>query len=490
MRRLIAVSVTTLFAALLLGACGGGGGSGPTGPTGPSGPPVVTLVNGATAPAAPIGATVVIQGSNFGTGQAAASGQVLFTNGTGGPDTALVASAGDWTNALIVTTVPAGAVTGNLVVKTSGGMSTALVFTIAAKVAFSPSTISWTSTTALPVGLSGHAVAAATLPGTAPTSVVYVVGGADSTNTPRASVLYATVSNTGALSATWTTTTVLPAPIAFAAAVVATPANSPVTGASYLYVLGGDSTASGKPVATVYLGTLNASGAVTSWTTTAALPAAVHSLGAVIFNGSVYVAGGSGSGNTPVATVYRAAIQSDGTLGAWQTLTALPFARSYFGFGVNGTFLYAFGGDSGTVTPNDSSLRGSVISDVVYAQIDVRAGNLTSAGWTTNATKLIKAVGKHTAVVAGGNALVSGGLYNGALSGASEESYAGLNPDGSVASFSGATGSHTIASVGGGNFFNHAATGYLDASGAFHVLVVGGDDVNTPTKKHKGVFYY
>jgi hypothetical protein len=44
--------------------------------------------------------------------------------------------------------------------------------------------------------------------------------------------------------------------------------------------------------------------------------------------------------------------------------------------------------------------------------------------------------------------------------------------------------------VGGGNFFNHAATGYLDATGAFHVLVVGGDDVNTPTKKHKGVFYY
>jgi len=30
----------------------------------------------------------------------------------------------------------------------------------------------------------------------------------------------------------------------------------------------------------------------------------------------------------------------------------------------------------------------------------------------------------------------------------------------------------------------------LDATGAFHILVAGGDDVNTPTKKHKGVFYY
>jgi uncharacterized protein (DUF2237 family) len=54
--------------------------------------------------------------------------------------------------------------------------------------------------------------------------------------------------------------------------------------------------------------------------------------------------------------------------------------------------------------------------------------------------------------------------------------YAGLNADGSTTSFSGATGSHTIAAVGGGDFFNHAA--------------VGGDDVNTPTKKHKGAFYY
>jgi hypothetical protein len=255
-------------------------------------------------------------------------------------------------------------------------------------------------------------------------------------------------------------------------------------------VLGGDSTASGKPVATVYRGTLATSGAVTGWSTTTALPAAVHSLAAVIFNGSVYVAGGSGNGNAPVATAYRAAIQSDGTLGAWQTLASLPFARSYFGFGVNGTFLYAFGGDSGTVTPNDSTPRGSAISDVVYAQIDVRSGNLTTAGWTLNASKLTKAVTKQTAVVAGGNVLSSGGLYNGASTGASEESYAGLNADGSVGSFQGATGSHTISSVGGGNFFNHAATGYLDATGAFHVLGVGGDDVNTPTKKHKGVFYY
>lgn len=476
--------VWTAVAAVVT-ACGGGG----NGPTGPSGPPVVVSVNGATQPSGPLGATVVILGSNFGTSQSAAAGQVLFTNGSAGPDTATVASA-EWTNTLIVTTVPAGAVTGNLIVKTSGGTSTAVKFTVVAKVAFSPSTVSWTSTTALPVGLSGHAVAAATIPGTPPTSVVYVVGGADSTNAPRDSVLHAVVSSTGSLGA-WTKDAVLPAPIAFAAALVATPANSPVAaGNSYLYLFGGDSTASGKPVATVYVGTINASGTVIGWTTTTALPAAVHSLGAVIFNGSVYIAGGSGSSNAPVATVYRASIQSDGTLGAWQSLTSLPFHRTYFGFGVNGTFLYAFGGDSGTVTPNDSSLAAGAINDVVYAQIDVHTGNLTAAGWTGNGAKLKKAVSKHTAVVAGGNVLITGGLYTG-LNAGSEESYAGLNPDGSTSSFNGATGSNTISSLCGGcNLFNQAATGYLDATGAFHVLVVGGDNASAPTKKQKGAYYF
>ncbi len=479
-------SVVTLSVTALLVACGGS-----NGPTGPSGPPVVAAVNGATLPSGTTGSTLVIQGSNFGTSQALASGHVVFSTTAGGRDTATIAIAGDWSNTLIVTTVPTGVPLGKdtLFVETSGGTSAPVIFTAVAKVAFSPSTVAWTATTGLPVGLSGHAVAAATLPGTTPTSVVYVAGGADSTDVPRDSVLYATVSNTGSVGA-WTKTTVLPAPVAFAAAVVATPTNSQVTGSSYLYLIGGDSTASGKPVATVRVGTLSATGAVTAWSTTTALPAALHSAGAVIFNGSVYVAGGSASGNVPVATVFRAAIMSDGTLGAWQALASLPFARSYFGFGVNGTFLYALGGDSGSVTPNDSSLSAKAISDVAYAEIDVHTGALTAAGWTANGNKLKKAVSKHTAVIAGGNVLVTAGLYNGASTGSTEESYAGLNLDGSTTAFNGATGTNTIAAAGGGDVFNHAAVGYLDATGAFHILVVGGDDVNAPTKKRKGVFYY
>jgi hypothetical protein len=126
----------------------------------------------------------------------------------------------------------------------------------------------------------------------------------------------------------------------------------------------------------------------------------------------------------------------------------------------------------------------------VYAQIDLKTRAISAAGWVLNSNKLKKAVSKHRTVVAGGYVLVTAGLYTGATTGSSEESYAQIAADGSVGSFNGATGANTISSGGGGNLFNHAEIGYVDASGAFHVLVSGGDDVNTPGTKHKGVFYY
>lgn len=469
--------------ALLLVGCG----SGPTGPSGPSGPPVVADVNGATQPSGPTGSTVVFDGQNFGAAQG--SSTVLFSNGSGGTVSAVIAAAGDWSNTFILTTVPAGAATGPVVVKTAGGTSNAITFTLTQNAAFSPSTITWTATNVLPVGLSGHAAAFAELHGAATTRVVYAVGGGDSTNMPVTSVYLATVGGSGSLSS-WSPTTVLPKALAFAAAAVATPANSRVTALGFLYMIGGATDSGGQPSTTVYRGTLAADGSVSGWSQTTTLPVALHSMGAVIFHGDLYVAGGSTTGNAPAAAVYRSRIDTSGTLGAWQTEAALPFARAHFGFGTLGGYLYAFGGDSGTVAPNSGTLSSSAIGDVVSAQIDLRTGDLTAAGWTLAANKLKKAVTKHTAVIAGGDVLITAGLYNGATTGSTEETYAQFNSDGTVASFNGATGSNTISSAGGGNLFNHAALRYADGNGAFHVLVTGGDDANTPGKKHRGVWFY
>lgn len=477
-----ALGLSTLV--VLLAACGGDS----TGPSGPSGPPVLTSINGATAPSGPVGSTVSVEGQNFGDTQG--SSQVLFSDGAGGTIPAVIASAGDWTSTFILTTVPAGAATGEVVVQTSLGTSNALVFTVTDAAVFSPSTISWTSTSSLPAALSGLATGFARIEATSSTArAIYAVGGADATNTPVSTVYYATVGGSGTLSG-WTATASLPVGLAFHGLTVATPGNSRVTAAGHLFVVGGATDAAGTPGAIVYRGDLAADGSVTGWSQVAALPLPLHSMGAVIFQGDLYVFGGSTTGNAPVATVYRSRIEAAGTLGAWQSQAALPFARSYFGYGTFGGYLYTFGGDSGTVAPNHGSLTTSTIADVAYARIDLRTRDLTTAGWTTNASTLTKATSKQTAVVAGGNVLLTAGLYNGASTGSTEQTYAQLNADGSVGSFSGATGANTIVSLGGGNLFNHSATGYTDGSGVFHVLVAGGDDVNSPGSKRSGVWFY
>jgi len=475
--------LVTALATVALAACG----SDSTGPSGLSGPPVLTDINGATQPSGPTGSTVVIDGQNFGTVQASAT--VLFSNGSGGTIPAVIASAGDWSSTFIVTTVPAGAATGPVVVTTALGKSNAITFTLTQNAAFNPSTITWTATNSLPVALSGHAAAFAELHGTTTTRAVYAIGGADNSNTPATSVYLTTVGGSGSLSS-WSPTTTLPVGLAFSAAAVATPANSRVNALGFLYVIGGATDASGQPSTTVYRGTLAADGTVSSWVQTTALPVPLHSIGAVIFHGDLYVAGGSTTGNAPAGAVYRSRIDTSGTLGAWQTEAALPFPRAHAGLGAFGGYLFTFGGDSGAVAPNTGSLSASALGDVASAKIDLRTGDLTSAGWTTNPNKLKKVVTKHTAVIAGGDVLITAGLYNGASTGSTEESYAQFNSDGTVGAFNGATGSNTISSIGGGNLFNHAALGYTDGNGALHVLVVGGDDVNTPGTKHTGVFFY
>ena len=480
MRQSLVMLVVSMVSTVFSVACGGGGS------TGPAAPPVITAVNGATAPFGTVGSTVIIEGQNFGS----VAGSVQFSNGTGGTVAATIAAPGDWTTTFIVTTVPAGAATGPLVVHASGDTSNAVTFAVSQGVLFSPSTVSWTSTSALPVGLSGHSMDATTLKDQSTTThAVYVLGGEDSTGALQNAVYYATIGNTGAVGS-FTATTALPESVAFARVFIATPRNSAVTGVGYIYVLGGITTVAGQRTTAIYRGTLAVNGTVSSWTSAGTLPAPLSSFGEAVVFGDLYIWGGATTGNAPVATVYRTTIDASGTLGAWQSLTPLPFKRAYFGAGAFGQYLYAFGGDSGTVTPNDSSISSTAFNDVVYAQIDLKTRAIAAAGWTLNSNSLKKAVSKHRTVVAGGYVLVTGGLYNGASTGSTEESYAQIGTSGSAGSFNGATGANTISSSGGGNLFNHAEIGYVDGSGAFHVLVSGGDDVNTPGKKHKGVFYY
>jgi len=452
--------------------------------------PILNYANSATKPSGIIGSTVIIEGNAFGDLQG--SGAVFFSDGGGGTIPAIINNDADWTNSFIVTTVPSGAETGELTIRTATGESQPLTFRVVQNATFSPSTISWSETTALPYPVSGHSSLFVPVDeDNSSSEFVCVIGGIDDQDLYRSDAIVASIQTGGHLD-NWLTSAPLPEPRAFHAAVAATPRNSRVGGFGYIYVLGGVGQSGTDPANTVYRGQLTADGNISMWESVLPLPAAVQSCRAVIFRSAIYVVGGSTVGNQPMHNIYKASIDSLGELDEWLSMISLPSAVSYHGLTAFGGYLHVFGGDVGTVDPNDAdySSNETKLDNVLYMQIDLRSGNLAASAWNINPSTMVKVVSKHSVVVAGGYAFITGGLYNGAASGSSENKYAQFNSDGTLSSFHGATGSNTIASLGGGNLFNHSAISYADAEGVAHVMVIGGDDVNNPGARHAGIWFY
>jgi len=434
--------------------------------------PTLSSVNGAVSPAGPSGSTAVFSGAGFGDVQG--SGRVVFTSTGGGVP--LIATVASWSQAAVVATVPVGP-PGDYGVAIQGGggiTSSARLFTITPAAPFNPSAVTWTAGPNLPGAVSGAGVAFAQLVGS---GYVYVVGGAGAGGAPVNTVSYATVTIGGTLGA-WTATTSLPAAVAFPAAVAATQRNSAVNSAGFLYVLGGASDAAGTPVSTIYRAPINSSdGSIGTWVSITALPAPLRSLGAAVQYGSMYVVGGATTGNATVATTYRLPIQVDGGLNApWKAQGSLPAARARFGFGALGLYLYVAGGESGALAPNDTGPSTSQASTVYFAKLNPSTRDIATSWTTTTALGAPRAA--HTAVLGIGNVLMTGGLYAGASTHTSEAEYAAINADGTTGTFASVSAATSINSICSCNLFNHGATGYLAGNGSFHVLVVGGDNVN------------
>lgn len=452
--------------------------------------PILAYVNSATKPSGNIGSTVIIEGKAFGDLQG--SGKVLFSDGAGGTIEAEILNEDDWTETFIVTTVPNGTMDGPVVVQTAIGTSNELPFKVTSNATFSPSSIQWTLTTPLPAAVSGHDAKYVPIDDSAGDAqqFVYVSGGKNSAAATLNQVVYGQINADGTIS-NWNAAAILPEARAFHASIAATPYNSKVGGAGYLYVIGGTNN-NGEAVNTVSLAALNNDGSLGGWSSTTALPQPLHSMGAVIFRNTIYISGGATTGNEPVRKVYKSVIDESGELGAWQELSSLPSARAYHGFISFGAYLYAVGGDAGTVAPDngDAKSNDSKLGEVLYAKIDLRSGNLTQEGWVLNESSLQKSRSKHTALAVGGNLFVSSGLYSGAAQGSSENIFAQIFSDGTVGSFGGATGSNTLLSQGGSNLFNQAGISYIDADGVAHVLILGGDDVVNPGAKKANVLFY
>ncbi|NIR74926.1 MAG: hypothetical protein GWO12_07400 [Gemmatimonadetes bacterium] len=454
--------------------------------------PALQVVNGVSKPSGNAGSTVILEGKSFG--DLLGRGTVYFSDAAGQPVAAAIALPENWTNEFIVTTVPTDAETGPVWIETLTGSTDSIEFTLLQSATFSPSLINWTSTQALPDSSQGHgSVFLAIEGGAGAGNLIYVTGGADGSLSLSTDVAYAEIDAGGQLGA-YTGATALTAPRAFHGAALATPFNALIDTAvaGHLYVVGGvDGT--GAPTSTVYTAAVSKDRSVGAWSTTTSLPVPLHSMGVVVFRSWLYLAGGATTADDPVADVYRARINEDGTLGSWESQPALPYPRAHAPLVQFAGVLYMFGGDSAAVAPGDNTVTGTTVGQIYYHPLDLRTGVLKNASWTLNPNEMIKAVSKHSVVAAGGTVLVSGGLYSGASNSSTEHQYASINPDGTIESFNGATGSQTIAGAGGAGgvpFFNHAAITYVDASGVAHVVIVGGNDVTDATSPVPDTYYY
>lgn len=480
--------------------CGDSGVGGGTHPV-----PKISDINGGISGSGFVGSMFIIDGSGFGSLNAAnASYSVNFRDAQTNAVVAAASinySAGDWTDIYIKGTVPNGLTaltTYKVTVTTADGTSNAVNFLVSGT--FSPSTMQWSQTQSLPAAQEGFPTVVAPI-FKSMTSVtnnyIYTLGGkrVGGKTSYVGTVYYNQLDNaTGALKAPWAKTTALPAKRGFSAAILANRFNSFVSSYGTVYVLGGLDD-QGKVTDTVYHASLNVDGTVApvgtagTWATTTKLPKALFAQGAVIFHGRIYVAGGNDSTGAPVKSVYSAIINSDGTLGAWQTLPDMPIALAYHQLVTAAGYLYAIGGDSAMVDPLTNLPDASSQGNVYYNKINFLDGALASDSWSKNTGGMGQNLEKHTAVVAGGYVLVSGGLYNGAINGSSEQSYASINLDGSLASFNVATGIHTISgSPSGYNFYNHSSAYFVDDSGNPHILILGGADAIYGTL-HSEVWY-
>jgi len=472
-------AVAAVAAITLLAACGSDKTTSPT----PLGKPVLTQVNGVTEPVGLVGMTVIIEGSSLGD---SARGKVYFL-GNGGARIQAAAARADWSNTVIVATVPTGTADSSKVwVETTGGVSDSISFALISGGTFSPSNITWSAASALPQPLDGlGALAVRVNRGSAKGSWVYTVGGANA-NVAGNAVFRAPVLANGSLGA-WDAVTSQPTARAYHALVAATPSTARIdtTVAAYVYALGGVD-ATGATVATVEFTQVGLDGTLSAWRSTTALPAALHNAGAVVFRGFLYVAGGANGTNQPSASAYRAGVHADGTLGPWQSVGALPNPTAYHSMVSFGPYVYVIGGDNGTVAPDLNTMSGTETNVAYVGRIDMRTGALPS--WTA-VSSMGKARSKGAVVAAAGALLATSGLYAG-QAGSSENTYASIGAEGVLGSWNGATGSNTIDAVLGYALYNTAVVFVIDAQGGGHIMVLGGASRSATPQPSAGVVFY
>jgi N-acetylneuraminic acid mutarotase len=342
------------------------------------------------------------------------------------------------------------------------GLALAVPFLLAPSVlaAAAGNTEPWsTSTNALPVGTTNN------------TSVtyngyVYVIGGY--TNGGISDTTYYAQLNSDGTVGTWNTSpSVLPQAVATATSVVYN---------GYVYVIGGRNT--NNYTNTVYYAKLNSDGTVGTWNTSAStLPQVDATATSVTYNGYVYVMGGYAGGiggHYDLDAVYYAKLNSDGTVGTWNTSpSVLPQAAHYATAISDNGYAYVMGG---------STFSGTALDAVYYAKLN---SDGTVGTWNTSPSVLPQATDSATAVLNDDYVYIMGGENSSGRTNAIY--YAKLNSDGTVGTWNtntnnlpqGAPGANAVAYNGylyvlGGSYFDIStfSSTYFDSVYYTHITPV------------------
>ena len=177
----------------------------------------------------------------------------------------------------------------------------------------------------------------------------------------------------------------------------------------YVYYLGGN-TAGGLSSEVAYA-PINSNGTLGAWATTTALPANRIYSAAMSHNGKMYVYGGLTSGTTALNTVIYADINSNGTLGSWTSAsTNMATAACRFGGAVYNGYLYAAGGATGTLSGTCGNASASMLNSIQYAPI-LADGDVGT--WTTSSNTFTNARKDPGLAIYNGYAYVSSGTTDG-----------------------------------------------------------------------------
>jgi N-acetylneuraminic acid mutarotase len=190
---------------------------------------------------------------------------------------------------------------------------------------------------------------------------IYVIGGSTTDTNWRTAVYFANILVDGSVG-TWLTTTPLPQARADHCAVVWN---------GFIYVLGGTTTGI-TYLDTVLYAQIQPDGNLGNWLLTTSLPTTVAGYASAIWNGRIYAIIGGWPGWK--GEVYFAKINADGSLGNWNPATSLPEPRRAPTVAVRNGIMYVIGGQYPERVYHNT---------VYYATIDPATGEV--GAWSTTA---------------------------------------------------------------------------------------------------------